>query len=275
MNATAMQPEQCMLLSWLKKRRRRKILAEPFPAAWLAMLQDHVGHYAVLNDAERRKLRGAAQILLAEKEWEGCRGLELLDEMRVTIAALAAILILGFDDFYFDNVQAILVYPDGYVARQQHSIGGAIIEEDSERLGEAQYRGPVIVSWNEIDDNARRPGYGVNLVFHEFAHQLDMLNGAADGTPNLPTTDLAKRWEKIMDVEYRRLQRSERRHRQTLLDPYGATDPAEFFAVSTECFFDAPQAMHAEYPSLYELFRDYYRQDPAQWPPFEEVASDE
>ncbi len=254
-----------MLLSWLKNRRRRKILAEPFPSAWLATLQDHVGHYAVLGDAERRKLLGAVQILLAEKEWEGCRGLELVDEMRVTIAALAAILILGFDDFYFDNVQTILVYPEEYVARQQHSIGGAVMEEDSERLGEAQYRGPVILSWKEIHENAHLPGYGTNLVFHEFAHQLDMLNGAFDGTPNLPTSELAQRWAKIMDVEYRRLQRAESRHRRTLLDPYGATDPAEFFAVTTECFFDAPQAMRDEYPALYELFRDYYRQDPAQW----------
>src|SRR6202035_5809075 len=111
-------------------------------------------------------LRDAVQIMLAEREWEGCRGLELQDEMRVTIAALAAILILGFDDFYFDNVQTILVYPDEYVARQQRPIGGGVaMEEDSERLGEAQYRGPVILSWNEIQENARLPGYGTNLVF--------------------------------------------------------------------------------------------------------------
>jgi MtfA peptidase len=258
-----------MLFSWLKNRRRRKILADPFPPAWQATLHDHVGHYAVLNDAERKKLRNAVQLLIAEKDWEGCRSLELQDEMRVTIAALAAILILGFDDFYFDNVQTILVYPDEYVVKQERGLGGgASVEEESERLGEAHYRGPVILSWKEIHENARLPGYGANLVFHEFAHQLDMLNGAFDGTPNLPTGDLAERWAKIMDVEYRRLQHAERRHRQTLLDPYGATDPAEFFAVTTECFFDAPQAMHAEYPALYELFRDYYRQDPAKWQPF-------
>lgn len=258
-----------MLFSWLKNRRRRKVLAAPFPPAWLATLEIQVGHYAVLTDAERRKLRDAVQILIAEKDWEGCRGLELTDAMRVTIAALAAVLILGLDDFYFDNVQTILVYPDEYVARQQHAIGGgAIMEEDSERLGEAQHRGPVILSWKEIDENARLPGHGVNLVFHEFAHQLDMLNGAFDGTPNLPSNELAERWAKIMDEEYRRLQRAERRHRRTLLDPYGASDPAEFFAVTTECFFDAPHEMHAEYPALYELFRDYYRQDPAKWRPF-------
>jgi Mlc titration factor MtfA (ptsG expression regulator) len=263
-----------MLFSWLKKRRRRKILADPFPPAWQATLHDRVGHYAVLDNAERQKLRDAVQILLAEQEWEGCRGLDLQDEMRVTIAALAAILILGFDDFYFDNVQTILVYPDEFVVKQERGLsGGASVEEESERLGEAHYRGPVILSWKEIHDNARQPGYGQNLVFHEFAHKLDLLNGAFDGTPDLPSGDLAERWAKIMDVEYRRLQRAERRHRRTLLDPYGATDPAEFFAVTTECFFDAPQAMHAEYPALYELFRDYYRQDPAKWRPFDQIHS--
>jgi hypothetical protein len=143
------------------------------------------------------------------------------------------------------------------------------MEEESDRLGEAHYRGPVILSWAEIRQNALEPGYGQNLVFHEFAHQLDMLNGAFDGTPNLPTGDLAARWGRIMDDEYRRLQRAERRGQETLLDPYGATDPAEFFAVATECFFDAPRAMQRVYPDLYALFCDYYRQDPAEWQEFE------
>jgi Mlc titration factor MtfA (ptsG expression regulator) len=257
-----------MFFTWLKNRRRSKILADPFPPAWQETIETHVGHYAVLGEPERTKLRTCVQLMLAEKEWEGCRGLELVDDMRVTIAALAGILVLGFDDFYFDNVQTILVYPDEFVVKQERGLGGgASVEEESERLGEAHYRGPVILSWKEIEENARLPGYGQNLVFHEFAHQLDMLNGAFDGTPNLPSDELAQRWAKVMDVEYRRLQRAERRHRETLLDPYGASDPAEFFAVTTECFFDAPQAMHAEYPALYELFRDYYRQDPAKWPP--------
>ncbi len=259
-----------MLFSWLKKRRRRNLLAIPFPEAWLTILREHVGHYGLLADAEQQKLRDAVQIMIAEKDWEGCRGLELTDEVRVTIAALAAILILGFDDFYFDNVTTILVYPNEYVAKEERAIGGgATLEEESDRLGEAHYRGPVILSWKEIHENALAPGYGSNLVFHEFAHQLDMLNGAVDGTPNLPTSELAERWAKSMDDEYRRLQRAERRHRETLLDPYGATNPAEFFAVAVECFFDSPRAMQAEYPPLYALFRDYFRQDPAAWREFD------
>jgi len=259
-----------MLFSWLKNRRRRNILAEPFPDGWLEILHDQVGHYELLVETDQKKVRDAVQIMLAEKDWDGCRGLELTDEMRVTIAALAAILIVRFDDFYFDNVVTILVYPNEFVVKEERAlIGGATVEEESDRLGEAHYRGPVILSWAEIRENAIAPGYGQNLVFHEFAHQLDMLNGAFDGTPNLPTDELAQRWAQIMDKAFRQLQDAERRWRETLLDPYGASDPAEFFAVATECFFDAPRAMQREYPALYQLFRDYYRQDPAGWPPFE------
>lgn len=259
-----------MLFSWLRNRRRRKLLAEPIPDDWLTVLRDHVGHFAVISEAERAKLHDIVRIMLAEKEWEGCRGLELTDVMRVVIAASAGILVLGFDQFYFDNVQTILVYPNAYVVKEEHAIaGGATIEEESDRLGEAHYRGPVVLSWAEIEENARQPGYGQNLAFHEFAHQLDMLNGAFDGTPNLATNELAQRWGRIMNEEFRRLQRADRKGRDTLLDPYGASDPAEFFAVTTECFFDAPRAMREVYPELYQLFRDYYRQDPAAWPEFE------
>jgi MtfA peptidase len=261
------------MFAWLRRRRRRNILAEPFPDAWRSILHERVGHYEAVGEPEQQKLRDAVQIMLAEREWEGCRGLELTDEMRVTIAALAGILILGMENFYFDNVATILVYPNAFVVKEEHAIGGgAIMEGESDRLGEAHHRGPIILSWAEIKENAIAPGYGNNLVFHEFAHQLDMLNGAFDGTPNLQTAQLAQRWSQLMDKEYRRLQQAERRGRETLLDPYGATDPAEFFAVTTECFFDAPRSMQHEYPPLYALFRDYYRQDPATWKDFESHA---
>jgi len=259
-----------MIFSWLRKRRRRNLLAEPFPADWQSVLCERVGHHALIPEGQRGKLGDIMRIMLAEKDWEGCRGLELTDAMRVVIAASAAVLILGFDDFYFDNVQTILVYPNAFVVKEERALaGGATVEEESDRLGEAHHRGPVIVSWDEIEENALNPGYGQNLVFHEFAHQLDMLNGAFDGTPNLATNELANRWSKIMNEEYVRLQRAERKGRDTVLDPYGANDPAEFFAVATECFFDAPRAMQRTYPELYQLFRDYFCQDPAAWPSFE------
>ena len=169
--------------------------------------------------------------------------------------------------FHFDNVQTILVYPHGFVGRQQHGITDAIyVESDVARIGEAHYRGPVILSWDEVQLDAREPGHGGNLVFHEFAHQLDMLNGRGGRRCPLADAlgDLQERWQPIMAREYRRLERRGRR-RETLIDPYGATDPAEFFAVVSESFFDTPRELAREHPDLYRLLSDYYGQDPAAW----------
>ncbi len=254
-----------MLFSWWTNRRRRQILAQPFPPAWDTIL-DRVGHYALLPDADRPRLRAAVQIFLAEKELEGCRGLDITDKIRVTVAALASVLVLGMPNYYFDNVQSILVYPEAYVAPDQAALSGeATLYTESDRLGEAHPHGPVILAWPDVREAADRPGHGENLVFHEFAHQLDMVNGDADGVPRLEGAELRRRWEAVMEREFERLKRAADRGRRTLLDPYGATDPAEFFAVVTECFFDAPRPMRAELPELYALFRDYYRQDPATW----------
>jgi Mlc titration factor MtfA (ptsG expression regulator) len=257
-----------MLFAWLKNRRRRKILTEPFPAAWTDVLRYNVGHYAWLAETERAKLRQATQLFLAETDFEGCRGLKITDEVRVTVAGSACLLVLGLEDYYFDNVQTVLVYPRGFVVREQRALAGdVVLQGESERLGEAHQRGPVILDWEVVLDNARQPGYGENLVFHEFAHQLDLLNGAFDGTPDLPTAELRRRWAVVMEAEYNRLVSAANHGRRTFLDPYGATDPAEFFAVVTETFFDLPWEMRRQHPELYALLRDYFRQDPASaWP---------
>ncbi len=157
----------------------------------------------------------------------------------------------------------ILVYPGPYVAPDQQVIGGVVMETESERLGEAHYRGPLVFSWPDVRRDAGRTGEGTNLVFHEFAHQLDMLNGAADGVPLL-AGKLRSRWQRVMAGEFRCLCRSAAHGRPTVLDPYGATNPAEFFAVVTECFFDAPGELQREHPELYEIFRGYFKQDPAE-----------
>lgn len=252
-----------MLFAWFKRRRRRKILESPFPAEWTAFL-DRVPHVINLAGHCRKQHQDATQIFLADKEFEGCRGLTLTDEMRVTIAGLATILVLGMPDNYFDNVSTILVYPDAFAVPQKVPIGlDAALEDESERLGEAHYRGPVILSWAEIDEDLREPWLGRNLVFHEFAHQLDMLNGEANGVPILPR-DLQEPWAKVMAKEYHRLQKRSKRHRETLLDPYGATEPAEFFAVITEAFFDSPIDLANEHPELYDVLRRYFGQDPAK-----------
>ena len=231
------------------------------------ILHDVVGHYEFLSDADQKKLRDVVQIMLAEKEWEGCGGLTLTIEIKAVIAVQMAIMVQGLNQFYFDNVVSILVYPKDFIVPQKESLAGeALLESEGHLLGEAHYRGPVILSWAEIEEDIRRPGHGQNLVFHEFAHQLDMLNGEADGVPLLRDAALTKRWPTVMAAAYKQLIRTTRRGRAGLLDPYGAENPAEFFAVITETFFDQPLPMRAEYPALYGLLRDYYRQDPATWP---------
>jgi Mlc titration factor MtfA (ptsG expression regulator) len=255
-----------MIFSWLRRRRRQALLASPFPDAWLGYLTQDVAHYSFLSAAEQAKLRDDLRIFIAEKQWEGCGGLAMTEEIRVTIAAQASILTLGFADEHFERVQSILVYPEAYVVPVEHPIGSHVtLQMLQDRLGEAHYRGPVILSWNETLAAAREPGAGNNIVFHEFAHQLDMLDGLVNGTPLLSDDDLADRWRRIMDREFEAHRRN--RHHQSLLDPYGATSEAEFFAVATECFFDRPVDLRREHTELYELLRDYFRQDPAaRWP---------
>jgi Mlc titration factor MtfA (ptsG expression regulator) len=253
-----------MIFSWLRQRRRGRILAKPFPSDWLQYLRKNVVHYQYLAEAEQARLRDDLRVFIAEKSWEGCGGLQMTDEIKVTIAAQACLLVLGMEHNYYDRVQSILVYPHGYRApTHEGGPGGAILETTADRLGEAHYRGPVILSWAEVLADGRRPGGGTNLVIHEFAHQLDMLDGVIDGTPPLRDREQARRWHNVMTAEYQRLIEASEQGRATLLDQYGTVDEGEFFAVATECFFDKPTRMSRRHPQLYDLLREYYRQDPA------------
>ncbi len=253
------------MFGFLKKRRRRQLLDTPFPVPWRPFLDDVV-FYRYLSESAQSRLRDALRIFIAEKTWEGSRDLVVTEQMQVTIAAQACLLVLGMDDFYFDNVPTVLILPEDFVRKEKHGLGGDLyLEADIERIGEADHRGQVVLSWSDVLYEARHPGQRANLVIHEFSHQLDMLNGEFDGVPLLPPA-LAQRWQEIMAREFQRLVRqAERGHESTLLDPYGATNPAEFFAVVCECFFDLPAHLEAEQPQLYALLRDYFRQDPASW----------
>jgi Mlc titration factor MtfA (ptsG expression regulator) len=254
-----------MLFAWLKRRRRRKVLAQPFPAAWLHYLETNMVHYGRLDPAEQAKLRDDLRLFIAEKRWEGCGGLVLTDEMKVTIAGQACLLTLNLEPDAYARVTSVLVYPTGFRVPDMPEHGTGIIDEEGEEhLGEAWYRGPVILSWEDVLWEGQHPGEGRNLVYHEFAHQLDMLDGVIDGTPPLRDRQQARRWQQIMTAEYNKLVRRAERGRATLLDHYGATSEGEFFAVATECFFDQPREMKQRHPELYDLLREYYRQDPAE-----------
>jgi Mlc titration factor MtfA (ptsG expression regulator) len=250
-----------MIFSWLKRWRRRRLLARPFPETWLGYLRKNVAHYDYLTAAEQAKLRDDLRVFVAEKNWEGCGGLRMTDEIKVTIAAQACLLVLALEHNYYDRVLSVLVYPHGYLGGGDGE-GGHFRGEG--RLGEAWYRGPVVLAWDHVRYEGRHPREGHNVVYHEFAHQLDMLDGVINGTPPLAGKEQAKRWHEVMTAEYQRLVSASEHGRATLLDHYGATNEGEFFAVCTECFFDRPVEMRRQHPQLYDLLREYYRQDPAE-----------
>jgi MtfA peptidase len=253
------------MFGFFKHRRRKRLLAMPFPAAWLEIIERNVRFYACLPDVDRRELEGLVQIFVAEKTFEGCSGLELIDEMKVTIAAQACLLLLHRQTDVYPRLDTILVYPSAYLARAVKPIGGPmVLEGESARLGESWTSGVVVLSWNDIKAGASDIHDGQNLVLHEFAHQLDREDGAINGTPLLEQKSQYLAWARVLSAEYERLQRDSRAGRSTVLDDYGATDPAEFFAVATECFFEKPRVLKKRHPALYEELKTFYRQDPAR-----------
>lgn len=250
-----------MIFSWFRHRRRRKLLAQPFPEAWATRLET-LPFYERLGADERSRLHDILRVIVAEKRWEGCDGLELTEEMCVVIAAQAALLILEIEHEYFRRVREILVFPSAYRASYQQRDGSGVISEGSHNAGEAWYRGPIILSWDGVRQGAADPKDGHNLVLHEFAHKLDMLDGYVDGTPRLSGRDAYAAWTRIMTEEFKALQDAARRGRKSVLDRYGATNEAEFFAVATETFFEKPRQLQTKHASLYGLLAGYYQQDP-------------
>ncbi|MDA8083814.1 MAG: zinc-dependent peptidase [Nitrospiraceae bacterium] len=230
-------------------------------------MRANVAHYCVLDDADRSELKAIMQVFLEEKQWEGCGGLDLTDEIRVTIAAQACLLQLGLPHDYYRNVQSILVYPSTVVPPEhrpgifEHVDGPVAVPVPI--LGQAFAQGPVILVWDAVLHGARHPEQGHNVVYHEFAHKLDMLDGVADGTPLLADRDQFAEWVAVCSFEFLRLRRLAEEGHKTFLDAYGATNEAEFFAVATEEFFDRPIDLRKQVPDLYRVLSAFYRQDPA------------
>ena len=252
------------MLTWWRNRRRKRLLSQPFPADWDTWLRRDFRHFPSLAVAEQDRLRCDVRLLVAEKNWEGCNGQVVTDEMRVTIAAHAALLGLGFADVPFDRLLSILIYPDTFVSRQvRRAKWGGVEEADEPRLGEAWYQGPVLLSWREVKEQCVDSDSGRNVVIHEFAHLLDMQNHEIDGIPALDGPIHSDTWIATFHDEYGRLIRQARLGRRTVLDYYGATSEAEFFAVASEAFFERPVHLRDESPELYAILHQFYRQDPA------------
>nr|WP_320116185.1 M90 family metallopeptidase [uncultured Desulfuromonas sp.] len=256
------------MFDWFRKRRRKKLTQAVFPPAWDDIIRRNVAHDAMLTDAERAQLRALIQVFIAEKQWEGAGGLEIDDEIRVTISAQACLLLLGLPHNYYRNVQSIIVYPTTVVPpqRQLGFFERPSIQADRQSpiLGQAFLQGPVVIIWDAALREGRHPASGHNVIYHEFAHKLDMLDGTADGTPPLSNRAEYSDWIDTCSREYQRLRSDAATGKKSFLDSYGATNEAEFFAVATEQFFDQPRALIKQAPDLYRVLREYYRQDPSR-----------
>ncbi len=252
------------MLELFKGRRRAAIRARAFPPAWAAIIAKNVAYYRRLSPEDQEELRGHVQIFLEEKTYEGCGGLEMTDEIRVTVAAQACVLLLHRETDYFPDLESILVYPSTYVAQRHEQMGGGVVIDGPEmRLGESWLRGEVVLAWDSVLAGASDVHDGHNVVFHEFAHQLDQETGQADGAPTLPRRSMYVAWVRVLGADFDALVRETAQHHHTDIDRYGATNPAEFFAVVTEAFFEKPRQLRQKHPALYEQMRLFYLQDPA------------
>lgn len=249
-----------------KKWRRQRLIKQPFPDEWLGILKRNVPYFRQLPADLQTKLQGFIQVFIHEKTFEGCAGLEVTDEIRVTIAAQASILLLGLEDLssLYEGLRSVLVYPESYVAKVKNTHNSFFVEEGfQQRHGEAWSRGHVVLAWDEVKKGASDIRDGQNLVFHEFAHQLDYEYGATSEIESADGQSHFLSWGWVVGNEYNNLLKALKQNQQTLIDEYGATNLAEFFAVVTEYFFEKPGALKRRHPELYQQLTEFYQQDPA------------
>ncbi|HEY1091727.1 MAG TPA: M90 family metallopeptidase [Burkholderiaceae bacterium] len=249
-----------------QQRRRARIMAQPFPQAWRRILRRRVPLVASLPADLQLRLKGLMQVFLAEKPIIGCQGLEVTDDMRVTVAALACLPLLGRSRGIYPELRQVLMYPGAFVVdRPVNAAGGVQMEQRRALSGESWVQGQVLLSWQDVLHGAALPDDGHNVVIHEFAHQLDQAKGFANGAPLLGSRAAYQSWSAVLQREYQALQQRLARGEPGLIDPYGATDPAEFFAVVSELFFERGAELAALHPALYAELRRYYALDPLNW----------
>jgi Mlc titration factor MtfA (ptsG expression regulator) len=250
----------------LRSRRIRRLTAVPFPLEWEGILLRNVALYRHLPSVFQDQLRNDIKIFLGEKRFEGLGGLEMTDEIRITIAGQACLLLLNRENRNYPGLVSVLVYPTAYVAEETRYIGGGVYAEGpSIRLGESWKHGSVVLAWDNVKQGGLNAEDGHNVVIHEFTHQLDQEDGVADGAPILGEKSSYAVWAHIMSEEYERLRSSSLHHKKSVLDDYGATNPAEFFAVATEAFFEKSRQLKNKSPYLYAELSEFYNVDPVEW----------
>lgn len=250
--------------AWQRARRSRLLRTRSIPDPLWRLTLLRYGFLADLDATAQADLRELTTLFLAEKEFFGAGGLEVSDEMAVAIAAQACLPVLRLGLHWYDAFKGIVVHADAVLAQREVVDEFGVVHEFEEELsGEAMEGGPLMLSWRDVQDSGESADWGYNVVIHEFAHILDMRDGVADGIPPLPNRGARDRWAGVLQAEYRNFCASVDDGADTVLDPYGAQSPDEFFAVASEAFFTVPLQAREAHPQLYDLLADFYRQDPA------------
>ena len=249
----------------LRRWRRNRILAtSAIPEALWREALEALPFLAVYTEPELERLRERVVLFLNDKSIVGAEGFEVMPLMRAMIAIQACVLVLNLDQRLYDGWENVIVYPDEFVTNLEYEDEAGVVHRRAEPLaGEAMPGGPVVLSWPDIEASADWSATGMNLVIHEFAHKIDMRNGEANGFPPLPPEMPRRGWQKAMTDAYAHFRARVEKGEDTAIDPYASESPAEFFAVLSEVFFADPTLLRMEYPKVYRLFTQFYRQDPA------------
>ena len=255
------------LYFYLTRWRDQWLRSKPFPASWLSILAAGLPVYSSLSQEEQSRLHQLIQLFIARKRFYGCGGLIITDEMRITIAAQACLLLINKGWSVYPKLSSVLVYPTAFrVERDQHQPDGTVAVGRRNLLGESWSNGRVILSWDDVENGVGDFTDGHNVVMHEFAHQLDAESGSTNGAPPLRRNSY-RSWATVFSENFENLRdRSLHRHK-TVMDEYGTTNPAEFFAVATETFFEKPHQLYKKRPELYAELSQYYQLDPRNWHP--------
>ncbi|MDI6796254.1 MAG: zinc-dependent peptidase [Desulfatibacillaceae bacterium] len=249
-----------------KSRRRAALFEKPFPGEWQKLLEKTVPLYRSLPQELKAPLHGLVNIFLDEKNFEGAGGFVMTDSVRLTVAAQACMLLLGSrTKEVFPLLKSIVIYPGAYRVCEEEAIGDLVVKSDAVWVGESWEQGTLVLAWDQVEHEMANPDEATNVILHEFAHQLDAQNSEADGLPPMPNLQMAQKWQEVFNRSYEKLESDLKAERQTDLDDYGASNPAEFFAVATETFFQTPQKLKAKAPELYGLLALFYGLAPHAW----------
>lgn len=250
----------------LREYQRNKIRKQPFKKQWRKIIQQRMPYFRQMPADLQLQLKQHIQVFLAEKNFIGCNGIKITDEIKITVAAQACLLLLNRKTDYYPKLTTILVYPRAFVKESQSkNTDGVQFTQRSTLAGESWDFGKVVLSWQDTKDGAQIPDDGRNVVIHEFAHQLDQENGQANGAPILARGQSYQCWSEVFSLQFEKLKAQAKNGIPSLFDYYGATNPAEFFAVASEVFFEQSAQFQHESPMLYQQLTQYYQVDPIHW----------